>query len=124
MNSIIESRLTGYNLRSEEARKHALREIVQEIALYSLSIHGFFKKAVFHGGTQLRMVHSLPRFSEDLDFALVDTSEKFSWDEFTESLLKTCSNYGLHTEIREQKTQTSTIRRLLLVESSILKGVS
>ncbi|MCK5034256.1 MAG: hypothetical protein KAS73_00060 [Candidatus Sabulitectum sp.] len=37
MNSIIESRLTEYDLRSEEARKHALREIVQEIALYSLS---------------------------------------------------------------------------------------
>ncbi|MCK5842767.1 MAG: nucleotidyl transferase AbiEii/AbiGii toxin family protein [Candidatus Sabulitectum sp.] len=124
MNSIIESRLAEYNLRSEEARKHALREIVQEIALYSLSLNGFFKNAVFHGGTELRLIHSLPRFSEDLDFALIDSSEEFSWNLFARKLLRTCSNYGLHAEIREQKAQTSSIRKLLLVETSILEGAS
>ncbi|MCD4708554.1 MAG: nucleotidyl transferase AbiEii/AbiGii toxin family protein [Candidatus Sabulitectum sp.] len=121
MNSIIESRLAEYNVRSEEARKHALREIVQGIALYSLSVHGFFKKAVFHGGTELRLVHSLSRFSEDLDFALHVPAETFSWDGFTDSLLRTCAQYGLNVEIREPETQGSSIRRLLLVETSILE---
>ena len=122
MNSIIESRLAEYNVHSGEGRKHALREIVQGIALYSLSNNGFFKNAVFHGGTELRLIHSLPRFSEDLDFALIVPTDTFSWDEFADSLLRTCFNYGLHAEIRTPKEQVSSIRKLLLVETSIMQG--
>ncbi len=124
MNPIIESRLAEYNSKSEEGRKHDLREIVQGIALYSLSSHGFFKKAVFHGGTELRLVHSLPRFSEDLDFALTVHADSFSWDDFSRSLLRTCAHYGLHAEIREPKETVSSIRKLLLVETSIMEGFS
>lgn len=124
MNPIVELRLAEYNSQSREGRKHALREIVQGIALYSLSNHGFFKKAVFHGGTELRLIHSLPRFSEDLDFALTEPADSFSWDDFAGSLLRTCAHYGLHAEIRESKEVVSSIRKLLLVETSIMEGSS
>jgi hypothetical protein len=53
-----------------EEKENALKEVVQEIALLGLSRTDFFSKAAFYGGTCLRLFYGLPRFSEDLDFAL------------------------------------------------------
>jgi predicted nucleotidyltransferase component of viral defense system len=122
MKNIIESRLEEYGASSREARVHALREIVQEIALYSLSVNGFFGTAVFHGGTELRLVHGLPRFSEDLDFILAEPDNSFSWSSYEVALLRTCSNYGLDTELRTVGSEHSSIRTLLLIDTSILEG--
>ena len=122
MRNIIESRLEESGASSREDRVHALREIVQEIALYSLSVNGFFGRAVFHGGTELRLVHGLPRFSEDLDFILAEPDNSFSWSSYEEALLRTCSNYGLDTELRNVGSEHSSIRRLLLIDTSILEG--
>ena len=47
-----------------------LREGLQELILSALSRNGFPDKAVFHGGTCLRILYALDRFSEDLDFSL------------------------------------------------------
>ncbi|MCP9911748.1 nucleotidyl transferase AbiEii/AbiGii toxin family protein [Cyanobium sp. BA20m-p-22] len=44
---------------------------MQEIALAGLYRRGFFGKAAFYGGTCLRIFQKLPRFSEDLDFSLL-----------------------------------------------------
>ena len=75
---IIESRLAEYKLTSPEEEWGAIREIVQELALAALSQSGLFKYAAFQGGTCLRIVHGLQRFSEDLDFALaVSDVQKF-----------------------------------------------
>lgn len=52
------------------ALAQAIREILQEVALYSLWRAGFFEIAAFQAGTSLRILHGLPRFSEDLDFIL------------------------------------------------------
>ncbi|MCD4774885.1 MAG: nucleotidyl transferase AbiEii/AbiGii toxin family protein [Candidatus Aegiribacteria sp.] len=120
MKNIIESRLEEYGSSSREARVHALREIVQEIALYSLSVNDFFSRAVFHGGTELRLVHGLPRFSEDLDFILAEPDNSFSWSSYEEALLRTCSNYGLDIELRAAGSEGLSIRKLLLIDSSIL----
>lgn len=122
MRNIIESRLEEYGVSSREGRVHALREIVQEIALYSLSVNGFFSRGVFHGGTELRLIHDLPRFSEDLDFILAEPDNSFSWSSYEEALLRTCSNYGLDTELRTAGSERSSIRKLLLIDSSILEG--
>ena len=53
-----------------------VKEGLQEIILQSLSETGFFNHALFHGGTCLRILHGLDRFSEDLDFTL---REKNTW---------------------------------------------
>ena len=51
---------------------NSIREIMQEIVLSGLSRSGFFNHAAFHGGTALRIFHDLDRFSEDLDFCIID----------------------------------------------------
>ena len=65
--SIIEQMLARYPAQD---REHALREVMQEIALAGLHRGGFFDKAAFYGGTCLRIFHGLPRFSEDPDYSL------------------------------------------------------
>ncbi|MBW2535607.1 MAG: nucleotidyl transferase AbiEii/AbiGii toxin family protein [Deltaproteobacteria bacterium] len=49
-----------------------LREYVQAFVLRSLHECEAFTTVAFVGGTALRFLHQLPRFSEDLDFSLVD----------------------------------------------------
>lgn len=48
-----------------------LREYLQALVLRSLHECEAFRPLAFVGGTALRFLHGLPRFSEDLDFSLV-----------------------------------------------------
>jgi len=63
---IIQERLDAYQCQSAQEEEFALKEITQELALNSLYHAGFFKKAAFQGGTSLRILYGLNRFSEDL----------------------------------------------------------
>ena len=72
MNTVLEQMLSKYELNSDYDRVNALKEILQEITLCGLSRGGFFRKAAFYGGTALRMFYGLDRFSEDLDFSLME----------------------------------------------------
>jgi len=70
MIEIIQEKLRQYKATSAIEEENATKEIVQEIALYALWRSDFFDVALFQGGTSLRILHRLPRFSEDLDFML------------------------------------------------------
>lgn len=50
-----------------------LREYLQTLVLQSLHQCEAFRPLAFVGGTALRFLHGLPRFSEDLDFSVVST---------------------------------------------------
>ena len=52
-----------------------VREYLQARTLQSLQEDGVFARWAFNGVTALRFLFSLPRFSEDLDFALVRAGE-------------------------------------------------
>ena len=53
-------------------KKNVLREYVQAFALRSLHEREAFRSMAFVGGTALRFLWNLPRYSEDLDFSLVE----------------------------------------------------
>ena len=78
MNDIIQARLSKYQVANAVEEENATKEIIQEIALYGLWRAKFFDVAVFQGGTSLRILHKLPRFSEDLDFLLREPDLKFA----------------------------------------------
>ena len=80
-------------------KENAIKEIVQEIVLSGLSRGGFFDKAVFYGGTCLRIFHHLDRFSEDLDFALISKDESFKLEDYFPSIQKELLSYGLDMEV-------------------------
>jgi predicted nucleotidyltransferase component of viral defense system len=52
------------------SKLNMLREYIQAMVLRSLHESEAFINLAFVGGTALRFVHGLPRFSEDLDFSL------------------------------------------------------
>ena len=79
---IIEERLKEYAPTSQRDELNAIKEIVQEIALCALARSDFFKIAAFQGGSCLRIVHKLNRFSEDLDFILYKPDNSFVWEPF------------------------------------------
>lgn len=74
---VIEQMLAKYPRRTDVEITHAMREVMQEVALAGLYRGGFFDKAAFYGGTCLRIFYGLPRFSEDLDFSLLARIRRF-----------------------------------------------
>ena len=82
-----------------EEKENALKEVVQEIALLGLSRTGFFSKAAFYGGTCLRLFYGLPRFSEDLDFALKQPDSAFSLQPYFNEIERTFVSFGFRVEV-------------------------
>ena len=77
MQQVIGQMLSKYKTDNVSDKKNAIKEVVQEIVLCGLSRGGFFKEAAFYGGTALRIFYGLDRFSEDLDFSLIDSNKDF-----------------------------------------------
>ena len=88
MQTVLEQMLSKYKTNSIEEKKNALKEIVQEVALCGLSRAGFFKNVAFYGGTSLRIFYGLDRFSEDLDYSLIEPNENFELQKYFSSLEK------------------------------------
>ena len=51
--------------------RNTAREYLQARILLALQDHGAFADWAFVGGTALRFLYRLPRYSEDLDFSLI-----------------------------------------------------
>jgi len=84
-----------------EEKTNSLREFLQILVLKIIYDLGLFKNLSFVGGTALRILYDLRRFSEDLDFSLTNT-EKYDFAGFTNSLDQQLSNYGLQVETRTE----------------------
>jgi len=74
----IEQMLKRYELNTIHDHENALKEIIQEIVLLGLWRSKFYEKAVFYGGSALRILYKLDRFSEDLDFSLIAPEKDFN----------------------------------------------
>jgi len=99
---MIQDRLDGYACRSTLEEEQALREITQEIVLAALGRTDFFQKAAFQGGTCLRILHGMNRFSEDLDFALQMPNASFGLNLYLEVLGKELAAYGYGLEMDDR----------------------
>ncbi|TXF74816.1 nucleotidyl transferase AbiEii/AbiGii toxin family protein [Chryseobacterium sp.] len=114
---MIKQWLQEYDPKSKQDVYDALREIMQEIALAGLQRAGFFEKAAFYGGTALRIFYHLDRFSEDLDFSLLEPDEQFSLEPYFEAVVKEFEALGITVSIQEKKKSTASN-----VESAFLKS--
>lgn len=122
--NIIDFRLENYKLNTIEDEEHALKEILQEIALYGLANVNFFDKAVFQGGSALRIVYALPRFSEDLDFILKKPDSHFEWEPYMDAIIATCKQYGVHPEIIDKSRADNVVKKMFLKDDSIGKMIN
>jgi predicted nucleotidyltransferase component of viral defense system len=91
------------------ARGCLVREYLQARVLESLQDEGVFLRWAFVGGTALRFLFSIPRFSEDLDFSLMAPGDDAG---FTSALTKVKralerEGYRIDIKVSEHRTVAS-----------------
>jgi len=119
MIDIIKEKLRRYEAVNALEEENAVKEILQEIALYALWRGDFFDVALFQGGTSLRILHGLPRFSEDLDFLLRVPDPDFDWSPYLKVLVEVFEQFGLKLDALPKTKMNTAIRQALLKNDSI-----
>lgn len=103
MNSIFEKMLADCQKGYGEHRRNALYEVTQQIALAGLYRGGFFEKAAFYGGTCLRIMHGLERYSEDMDFSLLEKNYKFNIQDYFPAIITEFKALGRDVTITKKE---------------------
>lgn len=117
MMNIFDQMLLRYEISSEADRRNATFEVMQEITLAGLYRGGFFDKAAFYGGTCLRIFHSMPRFSENLDFSLTSHDNTFNLESYFSAIIDEFKLLGKDIEISKKEKKGFSA-----VESAFLKA--
>lgn len=125
MTEIIDQMLKKYPRRSIEEEKGALREILQEIALLGLWRGKFFEKAAFYGGTALRILYGLDRFSEDLDFSLLKKDATFQLDDYGAAVEREMKSFGFDVSFeKKEKSQQTAIESAFLRANTLQQMIT
>jgi predicted nucleotidyltransferase component of viral defense system len=121
MNRVVEQMLERIPQASDAQRSQGLREVMQEIALAGLYRRGFFGKAAFYGGTCLRIFQQLPRFSEDLDFSLLQPDPGFSLEPYLRGLEEEFAALGIDVSVsvKSKRAQTAIVSAFLKTTTTI-----
>jgi len=128
MNEAVARILERYRRETAEDHLQALREILQEVALLGLWRAKFFERGAFYGGTALRILYGLDRFSEDLDFSLLVPDPSFRVDRYSSQLEEEIAAFGFRvraerveksaeTAIESAFLKADTARELLVIEA-------
>jgi len=117
MDNLIRSILPDPPPQTVNGMVNAVREIIQSLALLGLWRAKFFEHAAIYGGTSLRILYGLDRFSEDLDFSLLKPSPDFNFSVYSAALQNELEAFGFEVtfEVRHKTAATS-------IESAFLKG--
>ena len=115
MHDAVRQMLAKYDCERGEDYTQALREILQEIALFGLWRAKFFDKAAFYGGSALRILYGLDRFSEDLDFSLLQPSADFCLKRYSSALERELAAFGFTVRVElKNKAVTSAVQSAFL----------
>lgn len=117
---MIKEWMDSYAPKTVLETEQALREIMQEITLAGLYRANFFKQAAFYGGTALRIFHGLNRFSEDLDFSLLEKNSAFELAPYLEGVKSEFAALGMQvTFIQKSKAAISAIDSAFLKSETL-----
>lgn len=129
MHDAVRGMLDRYACQTREDYVNALREILQEIALLGLWRRKFFEHAALYGGTALRVLHGLDRYSEDLDFSLLKPDPSFSLGAYGDALKREIASFGFSVDFEHRKKRasapidsaflkTNTYKQLIVVQAA------
>lgn len=116
MTDIFELMLSQYSIQTPDDRRNAIYEIMQQIVLAGLYRGGFFREAAFYGGTCLRIFHGMNRFSEDMDFSLLEKNPDFTLETYFPDIIEECKLLGRDVTITKKDK-----RNFGKIESAFLK---
>ncbi len=109
-----------YHCTTLEDVNRAKREMVQNIILAGLSRSDFFEHAAFFGGTALRILYDMPRFSEDLDFSLIKPNPDFTLTKYFDFIKAECAMYDLNVSLKiKEKVNPNSIESAFLKDKTI-----
>jgi predicted nucleotidyltransferase component of viral defense system len=93
------------NAESPLIARHLVREYLQARILQSLQRAGAMQSLAFHGGTALRFLYNIPRYSEDLDFALELAPETYNFRAYLRQIERDFSAeaYTLDFKVNDKK---------------------
>lgn len=117
--ALIQERLAAYGCTSTLEEDRAVREITQEVVLAALARTDFFRHAAFQGGTCLRILHGLARFSEDLDFALQTADRGFRLEPYLPVIRREMAAYGYDIEFVDRSRVDQAVRTAFLKDDSL-----
>lgn len=101
-------------LRHPQFRKHLLKEWVECLALEWIARSPWASRLAFIGGTSLRLLHGIDRFSEDLDFDCKNLSPD-DFVRFTDALVRHLVRNGLPAVVKlHESPRLSAYRRSIL----------
>ena len=111
--------LSRYATVTQAERQNALHEVMQEITLSGLYRAGFFDRAAFYGGTCLRIFYGLQRFSQDLDFSLLQADKNFALEKYFEPIIAEFKALGKDVVmIKKSKTTLTNVESAFLKENT------
>lgn len=114
-----DSMVAEFRRKNAADERNAIHEVMQQIALAGLARGGFFQKAAFYGGTCLRLLHDMRRFSEDMAFSLLEPDRSFRFEDYFPAVVEEFKLAGKDVEIKmKHKGQPSAIESAFLKESS------
>ncbi len=108
MIEIIKQSLQGS--KGSEEKVNRAREFLQVLMLKIFFDRGYFENIAFTGGTALRILYGMRRYSEDLDFSLVK-KKNYDFKRISGDLLFELVKNGFKVEekIRTEKTVSSVL---------------
>jgi len=89
------------DIPDRETKIHVTREYLQLLILKILYDRGYYKNLAFIGGTALRFLYGLHRFSEDLDFSLI-SRQGYNFDTLLKHIAYDLEKSGLSLDIKKQ----------------------
>jgi hypothetical protein len=111
---VLANRLKEYAPSNALEQENVLQETMQQYVLASLARGRFFSHAAFHGGTCLRILYGLNRFSEDLDFALKAPDRRFEWEPYLDRIRSDSEAEGVRLEASGRGGRGATVKRVFL----------
>ena len=91
-------------------QKHLLKEYIECLAMEWVSQSAWSDKLAFIGGTNLRLIQGIDRFSEDLDFDCKNLSQE-DFIHMTDGLMRYLTLQGLTVEPRDKENPNLTAFR-------------
>jgi predicted nucleotidyltransferase component of viral defense system len=99
--------LDKYNCSSVLDYENALKEIIQEVTMLGLWRARFFEHGLFYGGSALRILYDLERFSEDIDLTLLKPDPDFTLEKYFSAILQELESFGFVVQLEAKTKQRS-----------------
>lgn len=117
--------LHEHDLSTTDNWRNASYEVMQQVVLSGLYRGGFFKEAAFYGGTCLRIFHNLGRYSEDMDFSLLENNPNFNFEKYFPSIIEEAKLLGRDVTItKKDKISTANVESAFLKDNTDVYNLS